>query len=172
MAVVLDTGAVSRGSGNVGKDRERDIRKAFVENDLVESVLLMPENMFYNTPAPGIILIIDKEKKHKGEIMLINASQQYSKGQPKNYLSEEHIDKIAELYLNWKEEEGLSSIIKNEDAAKNDYNLSPSRYVVQNGEDDTLSLEDAVVLLKEAEEERKDADEKLNDILNKMGLND
>ena len=172
MAVVLDTGAVSRGSGNVGKDRERDIRKAFVENDLVESVVLMPENMFYNTSAPGIILIVDKEKEHKGEILLINASKQYSKGQPKNYLSEEHIDKIAELFLNWKEEETLSSIVKNEDAARNDYNLSPSRYVVQNGEDDTLSLEDAVVLLKEAEEERKDADDKLNDILDKMGLND
>lgn len=105
--------------------------------------MLMPENMFYNTSAPGIILIIDKEKKHKGEIMLINASEQYSKGQPKNYLSD-----------------------------RNDYNLSPSRYVVQNGEDDTLSLEDAVVLLKEAEEEREDADDKLNDILDKMGLND
>jgi type I restriction enzyme M protein len=50
--------------------------------------------------------------------------------------------------------------------------LSPSRYVIQNGEDDTLSLEDAVVLLKEAEEERKDADEKVNEILNKLGLND
>ena len=38
MAVVLDTGAVSRGSGNVGKNRERDIRKEFVKKDLVESV--------------------------------------------------------------------------------------------------------------------------------------
>jgi type I restriction-modification system DNA methylase subunit len=56
MAVVLDTGAVSRGSGNQGSNRERDIRKVFVERDLVEAVVLLPENLFYNTTAPGIIL--------------------------------------------------------------------------------------------------------------------
>jgi len=172
MAVVLDTGAVSRGSGNVGKNRERDIRKAFVEKDLVETVILMPENMFYNTTAPGIILIVNKEKKHKGEILLINGSKQFTKGQPKNYLTGEHIDTIAGLYLKWKEEEGLSTIITNEQVAKEDYNLSPSRYVTQNGEDDTLSLEDAVVLLREAEEDRKEADQKLEKILDKLGLNE
>jgi type I restriction enzyme M protein len=59
MAVVLDTGAVSRGSGNTGSNRERDIRKAFVEGDLmnqgdlIEAVVLLPENLFYNTSAPG-----------------------------------------------------------------------------------------------------------------------
>ncbi|MBP8178599.1 MAG: SAM-dependent DNA methyltransferase, partial [Spirochaetes bacterium] len=73
MAVVLDTGAVSRGSGNAGSNRERDIRKQFVENDLVEAVLLLPENLFYNTPAPGIIMVINKSKpeKRKGRILLI-----------------------------------------------------------------------------------------------------
>jgi type I restriction enzyme M protein len=53
MAVVLDTGAVSRGSGTEGSNKERDIRKQFVEADLVEAVLLLPDNLFYNTTAPG-----------------------------------------------------------------------------------------------------------------------
>ena len=60
MAVVLDTGAVSRGSGNQGRNKESDIRKAFVEDDLVEAVLLLPENLFYNTTAPGIILVLNR----------------------------------------------------------------------------------------------------------------
>jgi len=67
MAVVLDIGAVSRGSGNQGSNRERDVRKKFVKNDLVEAVVLMPENLFYNTTAPGIIMIINKAKVRKGE---------------------------------------------------------------------------------------------------------
>ncbi|MEA1944199.1 MAG: class I SAM-dependent DNA methyltransferase [Euryarchaeota archaeon] len=75
MAVVLDTGAVSRGSGNVGRNRESDIRKEFVEMDMVEAVILMPENLFYNTTAPGIILVINKDKREKDEILLINASK-------------------------------------------------------------------------------------------------
>ena len=172
MAVVLDTGAVSRGSGNVGRNRERDIRKVFVERDVVETVLLMPENLFYNTTAPGIILVIKKFKpiEKRGQILLINASHLFKKGRPKNFLPDEHITQIADVYLNWKEEDGLSTLITKEEAAKNDYNLSPSRYVAQDGEDDTLPLEDAVVLLKEAEEERAEADLKLKKILTEMGL--
>jgi len=162
MAVVLDTGAVSRGSGNVGRNRERDIRKEFVEDDLVEAVILMPENLFYNTTAPGIILVINKDKREKEEMLLINASGLFAKGRPKNYLPDESIKQISDIYLNWKEEEGISKIITKEEVAKNDYNLSPSRYMTQDGEDDTLPLEDAVVLLNEAEEERKLADEIFN----------
>ena len=172
MAVVLDTGAVSRGSGNAGSNRERDIRKQFIENDLVEAVLLLPENLFYNTTAPGIIIVINKAKptKRKNRILLINGSKLFKKGRPKNYVPDESIDLIANIYLKWKEKEGISKIITREEAAKNDYNISPSRYVSQNGEDETLDLQDAIVQLKEAEEERKEADEKLQSILKEMGL--
>jgi type I restriction enzyme M protein len=172
MAVVLDTGAVSRGSGNVGKNRERDIRKEFVEKDRVEAVILLPENLFYNTTAPGIILVVNKFKpiERRAQILLINASKLFKKGRPKNYLPDESIKQIADLYLNWDEEEGISTIITKDEAAKNDYNLSPSRYVAQNGEDDTLPLEDAIVQLKETEEERIEADNKLQEILQALGF--
>ncbi len=172
MAVVLDTGAVSRGSGNAGSNRERDIRKQFVENDFVESVLLLPENLFYNTTAPGIIMVINKAKpqERQGKILLINASKLFMKGRPKNFLPDESIKQIADSYLNWEEVEGISKILTNGEAARNDYNLSPSRYVAQNGEDDTLDLEDAIVQLKEAEEEQNEADKKMKAILEEMGL--
>ena len=80
------------------------------------------------------------------------------------------MNRFADIYLNWKEEEGISKIIEKEEIIKNDYNLSPSRYVAQNGEDETLPLEDAIVQMKEAEEERKEADEKMKKILTEMGL--
>lgn len=170
MAVVLDTGAVSRGSGNQGSNRERDIRKAFVERDLIEAVILLPENLFYNTTAPGVIIVINRKKRHPGEILLINASKLFAKGRPKNYLTDEHIETIARLYHEWQAEEGLSAIITNEEAARNDYNLSPSRYVAQNGAEETLPLEEAMVLLREAEEERAAADARLNEVLAQLGL--
>jgi type I restriction enzyme M protein len=93
MAVVLDTGAVSRGSGDQGSNRERDIRKAFVagnlfsRGDLVEAVVLLPENLYYNTTAPGIILVVNKRKRHPGEILLVNGSKLFAKGRPKNELA-------------------------------------------------------------------------------------
>jgi len=176
MAVVLDTGAVSRGSGNQGSNRERDVRKTFVEGDLVtrgdlvEAVILLPENLFYNTTAPGIILVVNKAKPHPGEILLINASKLCAKGRPKNYLTDEHIRQIYELYRDWRAEEGLSAIITNQEAARNDYNLSPSRYVASNDVEPPLPLEEALVLLAEAEEERAEADAQLDQVLSALGF--
>lgn len=171
MAVVLDTGAVSRGSGNTGRNRERDIRKYFAEHDLVEAVILLPENLFYNTTAPGIILVINRKKKYKGEILLINASKLFQKGRPKNFLPDETIAQVAGIFRDWKVVDGISAIVTGAEVTKNDFNLSPSRYVAQNGKDETLPLEDAVVLLREAEEERREADEKLKSVLVGLGLN-
>jgi len=170
MAVVLDTGAVSRGSGNQGSNRERDIRKAFVERDLVEAVLLLPENMFYNTTAPAIILIVNRAKSRKGEVLLINAGKQFTKGRPKNELTDEHIARVASLYHDWQAEEALSAIVTIEQLARNDYNLSPSRYVATDDKEAVLPLEEAVVLLREAEEERAEADRALAQVLEKLGF--
>ncbi len=129
MAVVLDTGAVSRGSGNSGSNKERDIRKAFVEADLIEAVLLLPENLFYNTTAPGVVMVLNWRKQRPCEILLINASKLFSKGRPKNFLEEQHIDQIVRTYHDWTPFEALSAVVTKEEAANNDFNLSPSRYV-------------------------------------------
>ncbi len=170
MAVVLDTGAVSRGSGNQGSNRERDIRRAFVERDLIEAVLLLPENLFYNTTAPGIVLVVNKQKRRPSEVLLINASSQFAKGRPKNYLKEEHIAAVHRCYSEWEAVEGLSAIISQEELARNDFNLSPSRYVATGAEQEVLPLEEALVLLQEAEEERAAADAELVKVLKELGL--
>lgn len=170
MAVVLDTGLVSRGSGNVGVNRERDIRKQFVERDFIEAVILLTENLFYNTTAPAVIIVINKDKpfERQGQILLINASRLFDKGRPKNYLTQDGIKKIFDYYQNWKEKDGLTKIINKEEAIKNDYNLNPSRYVSQDDKEEILPLEEAILFLEESEEKRKDADKKLKEILNRM----
>ena len=120
-AIVLDTGAVSRGSGAKSSNRERDIRKAFVENDLIEGVILLPENLFYNTSSPGIILLLNcnKPEERKAKILLINLSQYFISEKPKNVLTDEGIDAAAEVYGAWESREKLSAVITLEDAQKN-----------------------------------------------------
>ena len=170
LAVVLDTGAASRGSGNTGSSKERDVRKAFVEADWVEAVLLLPDNLFYNTTAPGIVLFLNKRKAHDNEILLINASKLCSKGRPKNYLEDKHVEAIVGIYHGWKAEPGVSAVVSKDDVVKNDYNLSPSRYVSTGEVEDVLPLEEAIVLLQEAEEERAEADKNLDAVLGKLGF--
>lgn len=170
MAIVLDTGAVSRGSGNAGANRERDIRRAFVEADLVEAVLLLPENLFYNTTAPGIVMVLNRRKAHPDEIALINASQLFVKGKPKNELTDEHITTIHGLFSNWQSVDERCAIVTTEDVETNDYNLSPSRYVAGAAASDVLPLDEAVKLLREAEAERAAADVELWKVLRELGI--
>jgi len=170
LAVVLDTGAASRGSGNAGSNRERDIRKRFVEADLVEAVLLLPDNIFYNTTAPAIVMVINRAKAHPGEILVVNGSRQFTKGRPKNYLEPQHIGVVAVAYREWQPSELLSTVINSAEAARNDYNLSPSRYVAVDGTEEVLPLEEALVELAEAEEERQEADQALKAALATLGI--
>ena len=175
LAVVVDTGAASRGSGNKGRNKERDIRKQFVEADAIEAVILLPDNLFFNTSAPGIIMVMRKvdaahPREHAGEVLLINASQFCEKGRPKNYMTDEHIAHIADLLLDWAEEEHVSSVVSRAEVTRNDYNLSPSRYVSSNDVEPPLPLEEAVVRLREAEEARAEADTKLDAVMAQLGF--
>ncbi|MFN8469469.1 MAG: class I SAM-dependent DNA methyltransferase [Caldilineaceae bacterium] len=175
MAVVLDTGAASRGSGNKGRNAERDIRKQFVDHDAIECVILLPENLFFNTSAPGIIIVAAKPeagkvRQHAGEILLVNASKYHIKGRPKNYMAAEQVIEVGELFVKWQANSEISAIVSVQDVVGNDYNLSPSRYVAANGTELPMSLEEAVVLLREAEDMRRVADERLAAVLSQLGL--
>lgn len=130
-AVVLDTGVLTRGSGARNEDKERNIRKWFVDRDLIEGVILLPDNLFYNTSAPGIIVVLSKRKPsaRKDKIVLINASRRVQKGRPKNFIPEGSIRPLAAAYLKGDPVEGEIAVITREQAEKEDYNLSPNRWV-------------------------------------------
>ena len=172
-AIVLDTGAVSRGSGSKQTNRERDIRKKFVEEDIIEGVVLLPENLFYNTSAPGIILLLNRNKpaERKNQILLINLSQHFEKGKPKNMLTDEGIDVAREVYQMWESREKLSNVITLEDAQKTDYNLSPSQFVDVGDKVEYRPVNEILADLTEARIAREKADNALEDVLARLGLN-
>jgi type I restriction enzyme M protein len=130
-AIVLDTGAASRGSGNANKNKEKSVRQWFVEQDLIEGVIYLPENLFYNTSAPGIVLFLNrsKPKNRQSKLFLVNASQVVEKGDPKNFIPAAGIERIAAAFKAWEEEEKFAKIVTREQLAKEDYNISPSRYI-------------------------------------------
>ena len=148
-AVVLDTGAVTRGSGSKNEDRERNIRRWFVERDLIDGVVLLPDNLFYNTSAAGIIVVLSNRKPEarKDKIVLVNASRRVGKGRPKNYVPEEDIRPIAAAFLKGEPVEGEVTVITREQAAAADYNLSPSRWVGQANSTEVGSVRDLLAEL-------------------------
>ena len=135
-AVVLDTAAMTRGSGSKNEDKERNIRKWFVDHDYIEGVILLPENLFYNTTAAGIVVVLNKRKAvaRKGKVALLNASQRFTKGKPKNFLDEPDVIGLARMYHSGEPVEGEFALIGVDELAESDYNLSPSRWVSRKAE--------------------------------------
>src|SRR4029077_20458494 len=90
-AVVLDTGAMSRGSGTGRRDKEKEIRKWFVQNDVIEAVFLLPQDLFYNTPNAGVIVVMNRKKQHPQEVLMVDLSSLYRRERPKNILTDEAV---------------------------------------------------------------------------------
>ena len=171
-AVVLDTGAASRGSGNAGANKEKTVRQWFLDQDLVEGVLYLPDNLFYNTTAPGIVLFLNesKPKERQGKVLLVNASQVFKKGRPKNFIPPEDVQHIADTLIDWKEEEKLSRIVDLAELRKNDYNISPSRYIHTADAETYRPIAEIVMELDAIEEEAKASDEALREVLRELGI--
>lgn len=141
-AVVLDSGAVTRGSGSKNENKERNIRKWFVDRDMIDGVILLPDNLFYNTNAAGVIVVLNKRKPvaRKDKIVLLNASQRVQKGRPKNFIPQDDIRPLAAAFLKGESVAGEIAVITRQQAGEADYNLSPSRWVGSAAADDEADL--------------------------------
>lgn len=141
-AVVLDTGALTRGSGSKNEDKERNIRKWFVDHDLIEGVILLPDNLFYNTPAAGVIVVLNKRKpaSRKGTVTVVNASQRATKGRPKNHIADADVKALALLYTSGTPVAGEVAVVGTAELVEADYNLSPARWVRQTSETEQRSI--------------------------------
>ena len=150
-AVVLDTGAVTRGSGSRNEDRERNIRKWFVDRDLIDGVILLPDNLFYNTSAAGVIVVLSKRKPaaRKDRIVLLNAGRRVRKGRPKNFIPDEDVRPLAQAFVKGEPVEGELAVITREQAAQADYNLSPSRWAGPAAAGENTDLETILGRLEE-----------------------
>jgi type I restriction enzyme M protein len=171
-AVVLVTGAASRGSGSQGDNREKAIRRWFVEQDLIEAVILLPDNLFYNTTAAGIIVVMNnaKTKERKGKVLMINAGAEFEKGRPKNFLTETSVQKIAAAFASGRTIERLARAVKNEEiGGKNDFNLSPSRYIETAFAAEHRDIQAILNDLKKLEAETVSQDEELKETFTALG---
>ncbi len=169
-AVVLDTGAVTRGSGSKNEDKERNIRKWFVDRDYIEGVILLPDNLFYNTSAAGIIVVLNKRKpaSRKGKIVLLNASRRARKGRPKNYLVEDELQQISDLFRSDHVVEGEVNIVSTEQLQDADYNLSPARWVAQANAAEMRPVKEIFADLLTLDERARQIDQTLAEMLVKL----
>jgi len=165
--VVIDQGALFRGG------REREIRSRVIADDLVEAVVLLPEKLFYNTSAPGAIVVFNRNKppERRSKILFINASGEY-KPHPEirrlNILGEDNIERIVKVYREYAEIPGFSRVVPLNEVRRNDYNLNVTLYVTPIGGEEQIDMLREYEELRRIEEEKRQLLERVERIVNEI----
>lgn len=180
MATVLANGSLSSNISGEG-----EIRKNLIKNDLVECIVALPKQLFYNTGIPACIWFLRREKQsRKNEILFIDASEMgFLKDRVHREFTDEDIDKISQTYHNWRKNpekyEDIKGFCKSaslEEVEKHNFVLTPGRYVgIPEAEDDGIPFEEKMRKLTNtlAEQFAKEAvmNEEIKKQLAKIGFN-
>ncbi|MBL7060504.1 MAG: N-6 DNA methylase [Actinobacteria bacterium] len=172
VGVVIDNGCLFRGG------KERIIRSKIIEeDDLIETVILLPEKLFYNTGAPGAIIVLNKNKPgfKKGKIQFINASrefEQHPEVRKLNHLGEKNINRIVEAYKSSKEIDGFSKLIGKGKIKENDYNLNVTLYAFPEEEVEEIDIVKEWRDIHKINEKLLETEKKIANYLDKLKIND
>ncbi|GED68015.1 DNA methyltransferase [Brevibacillus reuszeri] len=117
--------------GVLFRDEEREMREKLVRSDLVECVIGIGKNLFFNSPMEACIIICRTRKAHsrKGQVLFIDARHEVTRRNAESYLEEDHIQKIAQAYTEFKVQDGFSAIATVEQIIGYDSKLSIPLYV-------------------------------------------
>ncbi len=109
---------------------EQKIRKYLVDNNYVETVISLAPNLFYGTSIAVNILVLAKNKKeNKVQFIDVSGEEFFKKETNNNKLTDEHIEKIMEMFDKKEDIEHVAKSVGNDKIGENDYNLSVSSYV-------------------------------------------
>ena len=117
--------------GVLFRQEEAEMRRKLIEADLIECVLGLGPNLFYNSPMEACIVICRtaKPKGRKGRIIFINAVNEVARERAQSLLTDEHIVRIVTAYREFKDEPGFAHVATLEKIRDKDGSLSIPLYV-------------------------------------------
>lgn len=117
--------------GVLFRDMEYDMRKKFVESDIIDCILGLGPNLFYNSPMEACVIFctMNKPRDKKGKVLFINAVNEIRKEKSISYLDLEHRNKILDSYKKYEDNNGFSKVASIEEIKQHNYNLSLPFYV-------------------------------------------
>ena len=159
--IILPHGVLFRGAS------EEKIRKQLIENNLIDSIIGLPDKLFMNTQIPTLILVLNKNKK-TNDVLFIDSSKNCIKKSKQNDMNEEHINKIISTYRERKEIEKYSHLASYEEIVKNDYNLNIPRYVDTSEEKKIPDLKEVVKDIIEIDNEIEKVNKELKELVEQL----
>ena len=117
--------------GVLGRNEEADMRRKLIEMDLLECVLGLGPNLFYNSPMEAFVLVCCSVKpaERQGKLLFIDAVKEVARERAQSFLKPEHQAKILNAYKAFADQLGFAAVVTNEDTLAQSGNLSIPRYV-------------------------------------------
>ena len=162
MAVVVPNGVLFRSSS------EGVIRQKLVEENLLDTVIGLPANLFYGTGIPAAILVFKRKKKDKN-VLFIDASNEYADGKNQNRLRETDIAKIVETAKKRKSIDKYAYLASFDEIKENDFNLNIPRYVDTFEEEAEIDIQAVQKRITELDKELKNAEAEMQKYLKELG---
>jgi type I restriction enzyme M protein len=170
VAVIVPHGVLFRGSA------EGKIRKALLQENLLDAVIGLPAGLFQTTGIPVAILIFDKSREEgaanekRTDVLFIDAKKEFVPGKSQNTLSAAQIDKIVDTYKNRKEIEKYSHLASYKEIEENGYNLNISRYVDTFEEEEEINLSVVKADIADLELQLQEVQDKMRNYLEELGV--
>lgn len=119
---------------------EQAMREELVKSNLIECIIGIGPNLFYNSPMEACIVICNKRKSAdlKDKILFINALKEITRKNGESYLEKHHIEKIATTFRSHSDVDSFSRVVGFDEIKKYNYDLTIQKYVFINDEDDNL----------------------------------
>ena len=135
--------------GVLFREDEQEIRRKMIESDLVDAVIGLGPNLFYNSPMESCILICrtSKDARRAGKVVFINALREVMRKNAQSYLEPTHIEKIFSAYRDFSDIDGFSKVATRQEIEENGYNLNMKQYVFllrQDHNADVMPLEQSI----------------------------
>ncbi len=134
-AIVCFPGVMYRGGA------EKKIRKYLIDNNYIDCVIQLPSNLFFGTSIATCIMVL-KKSKSENSTLFIDASKECLKVTNNNKLEDKNIDNILKAYTEREDKDHFVKLVKNEDIAEEDYNLSVSTYVEQEDTREVIDIKE------------------------------
>lgn len=172
VGVVIPHGVLFRGSA------EGRIRKKVIEDNLLDAVIGLPANLFYGTGIPAAILIFNKGRDKRKDVLFIDASEDYASDKNQNGLLAEHINRIVLTYEDFKANKLKAGVIEDkysyvatlDEVEENEFNLNIPRYVDTFEEEAEVDIKAVQTEIETLEKELVEVREKMSEYLNELGL--
>ncbi len=158
--------------GILFRDSEADIRKKVIESDIIEAVIGLGPNLFYNSPMESCVVILRmcKPRKRKNKVLFINGVSEVTRERAFSFLNDKNLDRLVKAYFGSEKDEDISRLVDIGEIRDNKYNLSIPLYVHNNTNNDGQSLEEVINAWQTGRVELKEQSRKLFAALKGIGI--